>query len=163
MLRIDPRLTAANSATGGATSTVPSAGFADATQASLIQQRVSTPTNTLGPSPSVNSSGLAQNNKSHHSNTGAITGGVVGGVVGLAVILGVAWFLFRRRLGRASKAEGLVQGGRGPSRVQELDARQLHEAPTHGTISEMSGEGAVELPGTIAVAELGSNKSLAQY
>lgn len=71
--------------------------------------------------------------------------------------------MFRRGFGSGNKAEDLVQGGRGSSRVQEMDARQLHEAPTHGAISEMSGEGAVELPGTIAVAELGSNKPPAEY
>lgn len=163
MLCFGSRLTSANSAKGGATATIPSAGFADSMLASLIKERVSTvstvssPTNTVDQSESGPSSTPEQNKKSSHSNTGAIAGGVVGGVVGLALILGAAWLLFRRRRGRGSKGEGSMQVKKNPSQMQELGVERLYEAPTYGARSEMSGEGTAELPGTTAVAELGSN------
>jgi len=37
------------------------------------------------------------------SNTSAIAGGTVGGVGGLVVLLGLAWFLWRKRAGRKSR------------------------------------------------------------
>lgn len=39
----------------------------------------------------------------HHSDTGAIAGGVVGGILGLLILLGVAYFIMRRRK-RSSEA-----------------------------------------------------------
>lgn len=40
---------------------------------------------------------VTQSNVAYGSDVGAIAGGVVGGVVGLLAILGLVWFLLRRK------------------------------------------------------------------
>ncbi|KAJ5144651.1 hypothetical protein N7448_002043 [Penicillium atrosanguineum] len=120
-------------ATGGATITVPSAGFADATLASLIQKRVpnsgisgSISSSSDGPS-STNSSSQGSNNTSSHVKTGAIAGGVVGGVAGLALIIALTWYLVQRKE-RPQTEENSVK------------------PPVANVLSELPGDAQAELP-----------------
>lgn len=53
------------------------------------------PQNTTSPTPTLVTSSSGGGGGSNHA--GAIAGGVVGGIVGLALILGLAWSLLRRR------------------------------------------------------------------
>ncbi|KAJ5895351.1 hypothetical protein N7495_007042 [Penicillium taxi] len=150
---------------GSATVTAPAAGFADATLASLIQQRVATPTNTgtntALSTPSNTASTQDQDKKSNHINSGAIAGGVVGGVAGLAIIAGIAWLLIKRSRAHKSLAKDPQSGSDRSSphsEIYELDAAHPFEAPTDGEILEISGEGTTELPGAQGLAELGGHE-----
>lgn len=88
-----------DSSNGGATSTVPSGGFANPTLSKVLQERVPHPTasTTSLSSAGGTSTETAGSGFSSSPDVGAIAGGVVGGVVGLLVIVGAAWFLLRRR------------------------------------------------------------------
>ncbi|KAF3400580.1 Kelch repeat-containing protein [Talaromyces pinophilus] len=120
---------------GGATSTVPAAGFADPTLASVLQKRVGATvrSSTLA---STTPSGAAQ---SSSVNSGAIAGGVVGGVVALALMAGVAWFMIRRkRQDQADETPTYQQNWEPPVPPQEMEATYgrpeaggwpIHEAP----------------------------------
>lgn len=143
-----------NSANGGATVTVPAAGFADATLASVIQQRVNGPKDASASFPTNNAPSKEHGTNTNHTNTGAIAGGVVGGVVGLAFVAGAGWLLFRRSRAADNDAVDYKPGGELPPAVQEMDAEKPHEAPAYGALSEVSGECTSELPGTRVVAEL---------
>lgn len=142
----------AYSASGGATSTIPQGGFADATLSSLLQLRVPTATSTStssSPSATNTSSSQSGNGKtgkqSSSTNTGAIAGGVVGGVVGLALLACIAWFLIRRN--RQSKHMMPLQQS---SEKQHLPPQPLQEMEGRGRQYEMDGSALHELP---AVAE----------
>lgn len=140
-------------ATGGATVTAPSAGFADATLASLISKRV--PSTTTSGSSSSSSSGsslttTSSAEKSSHTNTGAIAGGVVGGVVGLALIIALAWYSMTRRRKQALE--------RGESAIPE-------SSKTSGNLrAELYSKSHAEMEGTSkSVAELyGQHKNVAE-
>lgn len=88
---------------------------------------------------------------------------MVGGVCGLGLILGGAWFLIRRRRGRQGKAETEIQDeGQSLAQLHEMDAKPVHEAPTYGGISEMSGQGAYELPASPTAVETGEGENKPQ-
>ncbi|KAJ5893753.1 hypothetical protein N7495_005444 [Penicillium taxi] len=136
-------------ASGGATITTPSAGFADSTLASLLQQRAATNISTSF------SSSLSDQNTSH-VNSGAIAGGVVGGVAGLALIAGAAWLLFRSR--RSQKHSVDSKGPLSPHDnvgAQELESQNMYEAPMHGETetAELDGANVLELSGLLPSVE----------
>ena len=55
----------------------------------------------LVPTPRPSSSSSTSSNPPSHTPTGAIAGGVIGGFVAIALIVGLIWFLLRRRKRRA--------------------------------------------------------------
>ncbi|EEA28483.1 hypothetical protein TMatcc_003188 [Talaromyces marneffei ATCC 18224] len=141
-------------ATGGATSTIPGAGFADPTLSSLLQKRVggATVTSSTLPSPTKSQSSNQPGDATPSSsvNSGAIAGGVLGGVVALTLIASVAWLLLRRpRQGQPKEAPMYQQYQyRLPSRPpQEMGAtygwqaeagsRPIHEVPAESHVFEM--------------------------
>ena len=79
---------------------------------SLAYKQTDSKEQTSATYPPSSSSGSGSNSSSgsdsnrHTTNVGAIAGGVVGGVVGLALIAGLAYWLWRRR--RATKAKSLA-------------------------------------------------------
>ena len=96
------------------------------------------PSSSSSASSSPTSSSTPQN---HHSNhTGAIVGGVVGGIAGVAILVGIAIFLFVRR-----------------RRQQRQQPNKPQEMPdTH--VPEMYAKAVgPELPAPQGIAELGRN------
>ncbi|KAI4137595.1 MAG: hypothetical protein LQ341_005083 [Variospora aurantia] len=85
------------------------------------------PTPTLSPPPSSS------------NNTGAIAGGVVGGVVGLALIAGLAYFLYRR------KRNGYSKPGKGSDRAQlHVNDHALHTESRYPELPPKSKPAEVE-------------------
>lgn len=127
------------SASGGATSTAPAAGFADSTLASSLQKRVGGATVTSSTLPSTTPSDVAP---SRSVNSGAIAGGVVSGVVALALITGIAWFLIRRR--RQNQAAEMMipqQKWEQPVPPQEMEATYSWRQEAEGMpIHEVAAE-----------------------
>ncbi|KAH6663379.1 putative cell wall anchored protein [Halenospora varia] len=75
---------------GGATVTQPVGGFVHAAISTMFY-----------PSPTINSPTITPAIKHHHeSNAGYIAGGVIGGVVGLAIVMGLAVYILRRKSGK---------------------------------------------------------------
>ncbi len=70
------------------------------------------------------------------SNTPAIAGGTVGGIGGLVALLGLAWFLWRRRAGKKSR------GSDGGTNLHETNS----EYPWHS--GEKDGTEVVEMDGS---------------
>ncbi|KAJ5379553.1 hypothetical protein N7509_012672 [Penicillium cosmopolitanum] len=136
--------------TGGATVTVPAAGFADATLASLIQKRVpgfEIKTSSQSTTSQTTAS-QASAEKSHGNNPGAIAGGVVGGVAGLAVVIALVWYAMLRRKKRLQ-----------PEESQKSTYSEHAAGP-----SELSAEARAELASKSDMhAEMpGSNKPVAE-
>ncbi|KAB8251628.1 hypothetical protein BDV35DRAFT_337981 [Aspergillus flavus] len=62
---------------------------------------------TASPTSSATSSTASSESSGSSTNKGAIAGGVVGGVCGVLIIIGIIWFLLRRRrLSSASRDPG---------------------------------------------------------
>ncbi|KAL2828072.1 hypothetical protein BJY01DRAFT_255506 [Aspergillus pseudoustus] len=94
------------SSTGNAFATVPAAGFADPTLASLLQERVPTATSTPSPEdPANEDQDPGSETGESKTNTGAIAGGVVGGVAGLALLVAGIWFFLRQRKKKKKKKQ----------------------------------------------------------
>ncbi|KAJ5668849.1 hypothetical protein N7462_009919 [Penicillium macrosclerotiorum] len=132
-------------ATGGATVSVPSAGFADATLASLIQKRVPSPAKSSPSSSSsvesstTNSSSARSSDKSNHTNAGAIAGGVVGGVAGLSLIIAIVWYMVVRR---EKQNPVVLEPSEIPRKVPvELSGKQYAEMQGDKHYPEMQGDG----------------------
>ncbi|KAJ5930538.1 hypothetical protein N7466_006031 [Penicillium verhagenii] len=106
-----------------------------------------TTTNTAGAEATNESTSVATNDKSSHSNTGAIAGGVVGGVAGAGILLALIWFFLIRR-----RKSSPVDNDRSHGPPQELpsDAGTKNDPRTMGSPKELSGEDrkvfAAELP-----------------
>ena len=96
------------------------------------------PSSSSSASSSPTSSSTPQN---HHSNhTGAIVGGVVGGIAGVAILVGIAIFLFVRRR-RQQRQQ--------PNKPQEMPDTQVPEMYAKAV--------GPELPAPQGTAELGRN------
>lgn len=124
-----------HSSSGGATKTVPDAGFADPTLSSLLRQRVttsgsSTDSQTSSPSPK-------HKEQSNSSNAGAIAGGVVGGVVGLALIAALTWWLLRSRRRKPQQEQS---GPPGPG-DHYAEKREFKSELSANETSELHGNG----------------------
>ncbi|KAL8652408.1 MAG: hypothetical protein Q9226_004283 [Calogaya cf. arnoldii] len=99
--------------------------------------------------------------KSGSSSTGAIVGGVIGGLAALCLLIGLVWWL-RRRKGRAS--DGIAQNPTPEQQVHpdhfqsELSAKEKpyrHEMENDYRPSEMDGaHSAAEMAGAYSAAEL---------
>ncbi|RDW72668.1 uncharacterized protein DSM5745_07840 [Aspergillus mulundensis] len=141
--------------TGGATKTIPAAGFADPTLASILQLRVSG--SSAPSSPSDDPTSDAPDGESG-TNTGAIAGVVVGGVAGLAAILALVWFVLRRKRKHLQQVSSGVAGGDvsppvqdGTKTVQDKDKTDMPglqgvpvvemEAPVHSMRAELQDGG----------------------
>lgn len=84
---------------------------------------------------------------------------MVGRVVGLAFVAGAVWLLLKRGNASKNNEEGHTQRDSHnlPPSIQEMDTEKVHEVPTYGAMSEMSGEGTFELHGSLVAAELDVN------
>lgn len=132
------------SATGGATITAPSAGFADAILASLIQKRVpdqtSRSSNSSSSSSTDDSSLNKSDDKSSHTSTGTIVGAVIGGVAGLGLIICIIWYLLARRA-KQSAADAETPGDSRDRRGQLLLSQEYTEMDGNNKImAEMQGD-----------------------
>ena len=93
------------------------------------------------------------------SDTPAIVGGAVGGVAGLLLVLGIAWFLWRRR--RSARKSGEAEDG---AKLQETvftnpgERVEMDGNDERTRASELQGSGLqaenVELEGTSVLREL---------
>jgi hypothetical protein len=117
---------------GGATRTVPIAGFETPGMAALFQR--SNPAGTTSSPGSPNSTGSRPNYK---SNVGASAGGVIGGLAVLAVILlGVLLLLKRKRRQRAADTTSVPNITAAP--VYEVESSHVYpgELPGHSGVQE---------------------------
>ncbi|KAJ5774869.1 hypothetical protein N7457_009765 [Penicillium paradoxum] len=86
------------------------------------------------------------NSSSSSSNTGAIAGGVVGGVVGAAILLGILWYLLRRR----KKAQGTLGTPTDPSPLMSTIGGST-APPSSAPASNVGGPNVVEYYNKIPV------------
>ncbi|ODO05388.1 hypothetical protein L198_02081 [Cryptococcus wingfieldii CBS 7118] len=85
---------------------------------STVDPALSGGNNTEGDSISTSTASPASGNSSSSMTSGAIAGAVVGGIVGLALVVVLAWFLFRRNKGAPGQAESpYLKPGRLDSRM----------------------------------------------
>jgi hypothetical protein len=140
-------LTTCNSGSGGATSTEPTGGFADATLASVIRERAptdSSPGSGTGKPSSPPSPG-DPSAQGGGSNAGAIAGGVVGGLALLVIIAGAAaWFLLRRK--RQRRLAPVTVDHKYSSPAAEMDGRYVAELHGNHQPQEAGGQEYYELP-----------------
>lgn len=154
-----------SSANGGATSTIPQAGFADNMLASIMQERVPTPTVTTISSGVATSSANPGSPRTlgnpSSSSVGAIAGGVVGGVCGLALIIGIIWYTLHRR--RKSKREGLLgqyeYAGDPKVAAENAEPPGLSELHGQGRVFETDAQPVYEMADTREPHELPSQSS----
>lgn len=149
------------SANGGATSTIPQGGFADATLSSILQQRVPRATSTSSSNSTKTPQAPATTSKSsppQHNDTGAIAGGVVGGVLGLAIVMGTAWLFWRRRTsGKRDAAAGYDDKQDVATPPAEMEARHLNELHGYDRVPEADDGQVYEIADTQQPAELGEH------
>lgn len=94
-----------------------------------------TSSSTSGPSTETSTSSNNASTNGSHSNTGAIAGGVVGGVAGAIILVGLAWFLLRRRKKHPQYSQpsepppGPVSELSDSNRITELSSQSIGELP----------------------------------
>jgi hypothetical protein len=123
---------------GGATKTSPSKGWNTAALETVFKKQTTTWTGPTPGSSSPTSSGLGGSSptssgvaKSSETNVGVIAGGFVGGIIGLAVIVGIIWFVLRRR----RRVDQGVQDY--PPSYQPHKAAEATELDAIGPLTEM--------------------------
>jgi LPXTG-motif cell wall-anchored protein len=95
--------------------------------------------------------------KEHKTSTGAIAGGVVAAVAGIAIIIGLAAFLLRRKRQQAIQ---LPVDGDEHQTLHEKDANMSYEMMAkQGSSVELAGNRTHELPAVVPVYELSGGNS----
>ncbi|KAL4959464.1 uncharacterized protein BDV14DRAFT_184667 [Aspergillus stella-maris] len=130
---------------GGATTTIPAAGFADETLASLLTKRT-TPVPSPSPSDSPETSNpdsQDQTRDSDSTNVGAIAGGTVGGVVGLSLVAALLWFLRRHKKRKQQPSAGNISTSPIPDETKTVRERgngvveMESQSPVDHTLAEL--------------------------
>ncbi|KAK0301098.1 hypothetical protein LTS00_000247 [Friedmanniomyces endolithicus] len=140
-------------ASGGATQTAPSSGWADPSLAAIMNQRVPQATSTSSVTTSTPST--AQKPALSPSNIGAIAGSAVGGAAFLAILAAVIWYCCRARR-RSSRLKGGNAYGQVPTDGTENLSRFEMEAKH---LNELPGDGRPHEAGTTQVYEMQAEPS----
>ncbi|KAK1063345.1 hypothetical protein LTR74_009501 [Friedmanniomyces endolithicus] len=140
-------------ASGGATQTAPSSGWADPSLAAVMNQRVPQATGTSSVTTSTPST--AQKPALSPSNIGAIAGSAVGGVAFFAILAAVVWYFCRARR-RSSRLKGGNAYGQVPTDGTENLSRFEMEAKH---LNELHGDGRPHEAGTTQVYEMQAEPS----
>lgn len=98
--------------------------------------------------PLLSSATTTSSTSKSSDHTGAIAGGVVGGVAGLALVLGIAWFVLRRRRrAQVEPSHPVREPDKQPAEMTGLEVAPELEHPESQLVHELPGESGMASPG----------------